>query len=489
MTPRQIEHQPHSLEAEQAVLGGLLMDGGAWSAVSVLVRADDFYRADHRTIFEAIGQLAATDTPADALTVSEHLDRQGQLINVGGLSYLGALARDTPTAANIRAYAEIVQERSRLRRLRMIGSEIDRAIVDGAAADQIADSLALTLKSLNRRARRAVAAQWLRELEDFAPPDQIVSSLLVAGSLIVIYGESNSGKTFFILDICMALARGVPWRHLRTQRGLVVYVAGEGAASVRARLTAYVTTHPDAAGAPFLLVPTAVDLLDPAQVGALIETIRSAESESGEQTALLVFDTLARAMAGGDESSTQDMGMVVAAADRIRAEIGCAVVFIHHAGKDPTKGARGSSALRAACDTELLVDGQSGPRTVTVTKQRDLGYGEPMAFELKPVVIGQDPDSGDDVTSCVITHTVHEPAPKAATPAFRGQAQKQLLSALRARSKDDPSQIWTITELRKICKDMGMAKSTAVTAVDTLAASPYMQTTIGGYKFTDGGAE
>ena len=103
---------PHSVEAEQSVLGGLMLDAAAWDQVADRVVAEDFYRNDHRLIFEAVAGLIERSQPCDAVTLSGHLESQGVLDQVGGLSYLGSLARDTPTAANIRAYADIVRERS-----------------------------------------------------------------------------------------------------------------------------------------------------------------------------------------------------------------------------------------------------------------------------------------------------------------------------------------------------------------------------------------
>jgi replicative DNA helicase len=132
---------PHSLEAEQAVLGGLLLDAAAWFNVSDVVRAEDFYRPDHRTIFDAIRALATNQKPTDAVTVSEQLDRHGQLADVGGLAYLGTLARDTPTAANVRAYAEIVHERSLLRQLIKTGTDIAASAynTEGETARELVD--------------------------------------------------------------------------------------------------------------------------------------------------------------------------------------------------------------------------------------------------------------------------------------------------------------------------------------------------------------
>src|SRR5690554_5385957 len=115
---------PHSLEAEQAVLGGLMLDNRAWEQVSDRVSEADFYRRDHRLIFRCIVILAEQDQPLDVVTLSEWLKSHELLEDVGGLAYLGALARDTPSAANIQAYADIVRERSVLRQLIRAGTEI-----------------------------------------------------------------------------------------------------------------------------------------------------------------------------------------------------------------------------------------------------------------------------------------------------------------------------------------------------------------------------
>ncbi len=122
---------PHSVEAEQAVLGGLMLDANAWDAVADIVTAGDFYRRDHRQIFEAIAEVAESRGSCDAVTVSEHLERKGRLEEIGGLAYLGTIARDTPSAANVRAYAEIIRERSILRQLVTAGGEIAAAALDG----------------------------------------------------------------------------------------------------------------------------------------------------------------------------------------------------------------------------------------------------------------------------------------------------------------------------------------------------------------------
>ncbi|SVD91047.1 uncharacterized protein METZ01_LOCUS443901, partial [marine metagenome] len=112
-----VDVPPNSVEAEQALLGGLMLDNQAWDKVADRVSEADFYRPDHRLIFVAIEELANRNEPRDAVTLSEFLERREQLTEVGGLGYLGTLAKDTPSAANIVAYADIVRERGLLREL------------------------------------------------------------------------------------------------------------------------------------------------------------------------------------------------------------------------------------------------------------------------------------------------------------------------------------------------------------------------------------
>ena len=113
----EIRVPPHSLEAEQSLLGGLMLDPAAWDKVADVIQADDFYRRDHQLIYAAIGSLAEDSNPCDAVTLSEFLDNRGELSQAGGLAYLATLANETPSAANVRAYAKILRERSMLRQL------------------------------------------------------------------------------------------------------------------------------------------------------------------------------------------------------------------------------------------------------------------------------------------------------------------------------------------------------------------------------------
>ena len=147
---------PHSIEAEQSVLGGLMLDATSWDQVADRVAGDDFYRRDHKLIFEAVAGLIERSQPCDAVTLSGHLESQGMLDQVGGLSYLGSLARDTPTAANIRAYADIVRERAVLRQLISAGNSIvgNALEPEGREAREIIDDAERAVFAIAERGSR-----------------------------------------------------------------------------------------------------------------------------------------------------------------------------------------------------------------------------------------------------------------------------------------------------------------------------------------------
>ena len=157
---------PHSIEAEQAVLGGLMLESSAWDQVADAVNEEDFYRPDHRLIFAAIGELAGNGRPCDVVTVSEQLGRIGKLEAAGGLAYLGSLARDTPTAANVRAYADIVHERSLLRQLIRAGTEIAAGVFNhkGETARELVDAAeqrVFAIAEAGTRGQGAIAVKTL----------------------------------------------------------------------------------------------------------------------------------------------------------------------------------------------------------------------------------------------------------------------------------------------------------------------------------------
>jgi replicative DNA helicase len=223
---------PHSVEAEQAVLGGLMLDNRAWDTIADRLSAEDFYRRDHQLLFEAIADLAGRGEPFDAVTLSERLERKGLADQTGGLVYLAGLVRDTPSAANIRAYADAVRERSTLRRLIQVGGEIAASAYEpaGREAGEILDEAERRVfeiaESRNKTGSGFVAlkeevgrvidhidmlAQNPGALTGvstgFKKLDEMTAGLQ-KGDLIIVAGRPSMGKTTFCLNIAENAAFG-----------------------------------------------------------------------------------------------------------------------------------------------------------------------------------------------------------------------------------------------------------------------------------------
>ena len=257
---------PHSVEAEQAVIGGLLLDTAAWDQVGDSVSADDFYRPDHKLIFEAISDLVTETKALDVVTVSEQLDRKGKLADAGGLAYLSTLVRDTPTAANARfigsavlcdvvrcptasvrklqdagglaylgagrpaAYAQIVRERALLRSLVSAGNAIATSVFsdEGLSARELVNQAEQRVFEIAERgARRTEGAQAVRTMlpalidkidEWHSNPDGMrgvatgfmdfdnKTGGLRGGDLLIVAGRPSMGKTTLAINMAENVA-------------------------------------------------------------------------------------------------------------------------------------------------------------------------------------------------------------------------------------------------------------------------------------------
>ena len=220
-----IKLPPHSIEAEQSVLGGLMISNDAWERVEEMLVADDFYRQDHRIIFSALGQLANAGQPLDAITVSDFLDRQGHTQETGGLDYLASLVTNTPSAANIIAYATAVRERALLRELISAANEIaDTAYhPEGRDGTELVDFAERSIFNIaEKRAKEGTGPKDLNTLlketldrieqmneakggitglkTGFDQLDRMTTGLQPA-DLIIVAGRPSMGKTTFAMNI------------------------------------------------------------------------------------------------------------------------------------------------------------------------------------------------------------------------------------------------------------------------------------------------
>jgi len=232
-----------------------------------------------------------------------------------------------------------------------------------------------------------------------APPEWIVKGVIPRAELVVVFGESGSGKSFFITDLAACIARGEPWRGHRVTQGGIVYVAAEGSGGMRNRMRAYSNHHNiDLVGLPFGVIADAPNFMAAQDVKDVIHAVRAFG-----KTSLIVVDTFAQVMAGSNENAGEDVGKALKHCRELHKHTGATVVLVHHSGKDASKGARGWSGLRAAADAEIEVSRCDDDRVATITKMKDGMDGEEFGFKLATVLLCKDLDD-EDVTSCVIEH-------------------------------------------------------------------------------------
>lgn len=253
----------------------------------------------------------------------------------------------------------------------------------------------------NRLDDEAIPIQWLANMNPILSGLWRIKDLFPAIGLVCTYGASSSGKTFLIVDIVCHIAAGLNWGERRTKQGVVIYIAAEAPSSLINRLTLWRDLRAGGADVPLGVFPRTFNLRDPnADLPLLTQWLSTIVSERGPIAAIVV-DTLARVMGGGDENATQDMGALISTCDQIRDRFQTLVVLVHHAGKDLSAGARGSSSLRAGVDTEIEVTANGEWHKATWKKQRDGIDGFAYEFKLSPHVIGKD-EEGEAVTTCVI---------------------------------------------------------------------------------------
>jgi hypothetical protein len=275
----------------------------------------------------------------------------------------------------------------------------------------------LPVQSIGTSAQVPTVSHKVLRLDELAESrtasDYLVKGVLQKGAYVVMYGDRGEGKTFAALDIAYHVARGTAWMDKLVKQGLVLYLAFEGAGGLAKRARA-LRQHYGADQVPFYVDTAGYNLRDLEGRAALGATVHALP----EMPVLIVIDTFAHALRGGDENSAQDVGAFNTAVVELIKHTGATVLVIHHSGKNKNAGPRGSSALGAAIDAELEIDGGK----ITATKQRDIELGDPIGFKLHPMVVGIDSD-GDEITSCVVLPSA---TPVDELPALKGNAKNAI---------------------------------------------------------------
>jgi len=248
----------------------------------------------------------------------------------------------------------------------------------------------------------------IHEFAQGASPAWIIKGILPRADLAVVFGESGSGKSFWVFDLVCHIARGIPYRGKKVKQHHVAYIAAEGAGGFKNRVRAYAKANDiDLTDLDISVIADAPDFMKTNDVREVCDAILALPVAPS----LIIVDTLSAVTPGANENSGEDMGKALGHCRVLRAATGAMILLIHHSGKDATKGARGWSGLRAAADAEFEITRFNDERAATISKLKDGGAdGGEFGFKLVSVHLGEDED-GDPITSCVVEHgqAAHRP--------------------------------------------------------------------------------
>lgn len=356
---------PHSLEAEQAVLGAILLDNSALSLVRDRIKPEDFYRTGHQVIFQTMLDMADGGQAIDNITLTEALTGNGKLTSIGGAAYLAELITTVPSAVNIATHARLVVEKSRIRTLRNHLIDTMHKIEHGAEWDALA-TMAAQLKDLT---------QPITPPNGLPPSLGLASALLEYAALVTLdlptrkhylpwlpeggnvmaYGPRGIGKTFFELGLTASLVTGTPFLKWAISEPVgVLYLDGEMQLDeLRGRMT-HLLSEPPKAPLRFLSSEMVYHqlhrdlILSSEAVRDEVMTILDAHPE----IRVLIFDNISCLFSGLDEDKKRDWEPIAGWLIRLRHR-GLTTVLVHHAGKGGQQ--RGTSGREDALDTVIAL--------------------------------------------------------------------------------------------------------------------------------------
>jgi hypothetical protein len=375
---------PAAPEAESAVIGLMLADPLAITVAREEnhLQPREFQEVRHARICEAVYRVLDSGAPVDVVTVLGHLRRHGHIETVGGDVYVKMLAARDAAPDNIAHYVGEIKAAA-AKRWSLARFEEGKAMsLNGVSVPEIAKFIRDTGEELQRLTTDATAPPRARfelisapAFKNRQPPEYLIEDLLVENTLSAIVGPSGTYKSFIAISIAACVATGMPWHGHEVRQAPVVYISGEGSAGLGARGRAWEIKNGIFLPECLYFLPQAVQVHNPLDITELVSAIRALPEAPG----LIIIDTLARCLVGGDENSAKDMGLFVAGADRLRTETGAHVNIIHHFGK--SGDTRGSTALPGALDTMIGVErSKDNFLTLSCMKQKDAEEFAPMGF-------------------------------------------------------------------------------------------------------------
>lgn len=304
------------------------------------------------------------------------------------------------------------------------------------SAEKLVNELETSTPKEKSPLRKRVAYDSDEAIELIANQQWLIDQVMPADAFGVLYGPSGSYKSFIAMDMSASIASSMNWHgHDVDESGHILYIGAEGAAGLHLRKKAWeIRNHKKLTN---LAILSSAVTINSGDIRHLIDLCEELVEEIGEPIKLVVIDTLARSFEG-EENSATDMGEFVKACDYIREMTGATILVIHHSGKDADKGARGSSALRAACDFEYKVTSPGKKQSkIMCTKAKDSDPFEDLSFKLNVVEIGRMDKKGRAMTSLTLTQSSDTGAPTREDLTGSSQIIHNLIAKEMSRTGDD----------------------------------------------------
>ncbi len=372
-------------EAEAELLACIVQEADATRQAESIQRhiPSDFDDFDHAAIFQSIQSAHGRRDEVCFLSIAEDLKAKAPHL----IQRLADAIKGS--AGSITAASGIVLDRAIKARAVEITDTAGLDIIGGKDVHQTLQALRAGLDAMEARRPRGKRLLRPSELAARPPLPHIIQNLLPARSIGIVYGASRSYKSFLTLDMALHIATGRPWHGRAVKHGPVVYVAAEAGDSYTERIQAWSNFY----GVPldeldnFLLLPEPVHVHKAEGITEMLATIRA---ELSELPAFIVFDTLARSMAGGDENAAKDASLLTEGGERLARETGASVLFVHHTGKNGEM--RGSSGFLANFDYVMRAERVGQVVSLTREKTRGRGEDEQLGFAHRLVEVGPTPE-------------------------------------------------------------------------------------------------
>lgn len=398
-----------SIESEQGFLGSILLNSDIFKEVKGELLESDFYSAKHKIIYSEIVRMDNDGENINHVTVPIALEEAGTLEDAGGFLYSSELIDMIPNSSGAKTFAKTLSKLSERRKV--LAASLDLAELLKESDDPFSTISEFNLSLEGMRSNKEAGSLYSKAVRDsksildLAEPDYWIDDFLPKDSFSMIFGPSGQFKSFIAMDIACSVATGNSYHGNDVEKAPVIYMTGEGQRSIGLRKVAWEIKN-KASAMDLILLGEAIDMTSSSASSQLSEMVYEFERKDGIRPKLLIIDTLNRSFGGGDENSTQDMTKFVKSCDAFRAETGCDIIVIHHSGKDVTKGARGSSVLKAALDTEFSVarigeDLRGRNVTLSCTKIKDGGEPPDLTFNMKQVLLGKKNKKGREYDSLV----------------------------------------------------------------------------------------